>query len=169
MSTLSDNIRKRRESLHMTQEELALKLGYRSRSSIHKIEKGIADISQSKLPAFADALETSVSQLLGWEPAQWKDFSKERRHLEIPLSVLAEELDLPESLLNSWEAGKSPATKGQLEQLKKVLALTASYQNSQAPDSLFRLLSQLLRLTPERLTEVEKFVEYQLALQEKDK
>ena len=40
MSVLSVRIRQRREELGMSQEELAARMGYRSKSSITKIEKG---------------------------------------------------------------------------------------------------------------------------------
>ncbi|WP_444350553.1 helix-turn-helix transcriptional regulator, partial [Phascolarctobacterium succinatutens] len=46
--TLYDRIRTRREQLNMSQEELAKKLGYKSRSTIAKIESGENDITQSK-------------------------------------------------------------------------------------------------------------------------
>ena len=65
--SLYDRIRIRREALGMSQEELAFKLGYKSRSSINKIELGKADISQSKIKAFADALDTTVAYLMGWD------------------------------------------------------------------------------------------------------
>ena len=65
--SLYDRIRIRREALGMSQEELAFKLGYESRSSINKIELGKADISQSKIKAFADALDTTVAYLMGWD------------------------------------------------------------------------------------------------------
>ena len=65
MSVLSTRIRLRREELGMSQEELASRMGYRSKSSITKIEKGINDIPQNKLEDFADALETSTAWLLG--------------------------------------------------------------------------------------------------------
>lgn len=51
----------------MTQEELASKLGYKNKSSIAKIETGANDIVQSKVIEFADALNTTVSYLMGWE------------------------------------------------------------------------------------------------------
>ena len=51
----------------MSQEELAKKLGYKSRSSINKIELGINDLPQSKVKEFAIALDTTVSKLMGWE------------------------------------------------------------------------------------------------------
>ena len=54
----------------MSQEELAFKLGYKSRSSINKIELGKADISQSKIKAFADALDTTVAYLMGWDVSE---------------------------------------------------------------------------------------------------
>lgn len=67
MSVLSTRIRLRREELGMSQEELASRMGYRSKSSITKIEKGINDIPQNKLEDFAAALETSPAWLLGLE------------------------------------------------------------------------------------------------------
>jgi len=60
-------IKMRREELDMSQDELAAKVGYKSRSTIAKIESGINDIPQSKLKIFAQALETNVSYLMGWD------------------------------------------------------------------------------------------------------
>lgn len=67
MTTLYDRIKARREELNMSQEDLANKLGYKSRSSINKIEKGENDIPQSKIAAFAKALDTTPGYLMGWE------------------------------------------------------------------------------------------------------
>ena len=52
-------IKQRRLELGMTQEELAHKLGYKSKSTINKIEIGINGISQSKIVDFAKALDCS--------------------------------------------------------------------------------------------------------------
>ena len=49
MLTLYKNIKKLREELGMSQDELAEKTGYTSRSSIAKIEKGLVDLQQSKI------------------------------------------------------------------------------------------------------------------------
>lgn len=62
---LYQRIKQRRIELNMSQEELAFKLGYKSRSSINKIEMGDNDIPQSKILAFANALDTTPSYLLG--------------------------------------------------------------------------------------------------------
>ena len=66
MSELCKRIKARREELGMTQEELAQKLGYKSRSSISKIEAGINDIPLSKIKAFAKALDKTVAHLMGF-------------------------------------------------------------------------------------------------------
>lgn len=66
MLELYKRIRQRREMLGLSQDELAKKLGYKSRSSINKIEKGENDIPQSKILAFAEALNTTPEYLMGW-------------------------------------------------------------------------------------------------------
>ena len=74
---LYDRIRQLRESLGMTQEQLAQKTGYKSRSAINKIEKGLRDINQSQIKAFADALQTTPAYLMGWdEPISDNEFKE---------------------------------------------------------------------------------------------
>lgn len=65
--TIHENIKKRRLELNLSQEELAEMTGYTSRSSIAKIEKGLVDLSQSKITLFANALKTTPAYLMGWE------------------------------------------------------------------------------------------------------
>lgn len=60
-----ENIKKLREKLGWSQEELAEKVGYTDRSSIAKIEAGKVDLQQSKIAAFAAALSVSPAQLMG--------------------------------------------------------------------------------------------------------
>ena len=61
---LHETIRARRMALHMTQQELAARLGYKSTSTIAKIEAGVNDIPQAKIVAFARALATTPGALL---------------------------------------------------------------------------------------------------------
>ena len=67
MLQLYTNIRNRRKELGLTQTELAEKLGYADKSMIAKIEAGSIDINQSKIIAFAEALQTTPSRLFGWD------------------------------------------------------------------------------------------------------
>lgn len=67
MSTVGENILTIRKQLGWTQEELANKMGYKSKSSINKIELGLNDIPQTKIAQFAKVLGVSPARLMGWE------------------------------------------------------------------------------------------------------
>ena len=64
---IGDRIKARRMQLGLSQEEVAVKLGYKSRSTINKIELGINDITQSKVVSIAKALDTTPAYLMGWD------------------------------------------------------------------------------------------------------
>lgn len=66
--TIGQRIKNRREFLGLTQEELAFKLGYANRSSVNKIENS-REVSLKKIKLYADALDTTVEYLMGWEDA----------------------------------------------------------------------------------------------------
>jgi len=53
---IGQKIRDRRIELNMTQEELAHRMGYKSKSTINKIEKNVHDVNQTTLTKFADVL-----------------------------------------------------------------------------------------------------------------
>ena len=67
MLQLYKNIKERRIALGLSQDELAKKTGYTSRSSIAKIESGKVDLPQTKIKLFAEALETTQADLMGWD------------------------------------------------------------------------------------------------------
>lgn len=66
MSDIGKRIKSRREALGLTQQELANLMGYKSKSTINKIEMGKNDVSQSGVTKFANVLNTSVAYLMGW-------------------------------------------------------------------------------------------------------
>lgn len=63
---LSDRVRRRREDMGLTQDDLAKRMGYKSRVSINKIENG-RPVSQKIIVRLADALGVSVPYLMGWD------------------------------------------------------------------------------------------------------
>ena len=77
---IGERIKFRREELKMSQDELARKLGYRSRSSINKIERDASGLPQTKIADIAKALSTTPSYIMGWEeeiknnPVEMADF-----------------------------------------------------------------------------------------------
>ncbi len=65
--TIGERIKLKREELGMSQEELAEKIGYKSRSSVNKIELDRQQLTQKKIKAFADALGVTANYILGIE------------------------------------------------------------------------------------------------------
>ena len=97
MSIVGANIFLYRKRKGLTQEELAAKMGYKSKSSINKIELGINDIPQSKIKQFAEVLEVTPAELMGWtsDSSDDGDLSKdEKLVLELFRSVPNEKKSL---------------------------------------------------------------------------
>lgn len=64
---IGKNIRRRRVELGLSQEELAERCGFKSKSSINKMEAGVQGLPQSKIITVAKALETTPGYIMGWE------------------------------------------------------------------------------------------------------
>lgn len=104
METIGERIRKRREELNMSQAELARILGYKSRTSVYKIELGERGLPQKKIKQIAEALHTTPEYIMGWEekPKEkettkmtFSNESYERLHRAIQL--FAEKITLDDS------------------------------------------------------------------------
>lgn len=77
LKEIGQRIKILREKLKLTQEELAKRTGYTSKSSINKIEKGEVDLPQSKIEKFARALNTTPAEIMGWGTQNNTTFSKQ--------------------------------------------------------------------------------------------
>ena len=86
---LGDKVKKRREELGLSQEELAFKMGYKSRTSINKIEKGRA-ISQKIIYRLSEVLEVTPAYLMGWEEDPVQEQKKEAAQMD---SLIEEKKD----------------------------------------------------------------------------
>ena len=98
MLKLYENIRLYRKQAKLTQDELAKLSGYTDRSSIAKIEKGLVDLSQTKIKQFADIFGVTPSTLMGWEgsdeqekPANDDGLTESQRELIAFAMTLSEE------------------------------------------------------------------------------
>ena len=67
---VGEKIKQRRLELGLSQDELAKKVGYKSRSSINKIELS-RDLPLRKVEVMAKALETTPAYLMGWASADY--------------------------------------------------------------------------------------------------
>lgn len=65
--SIGKQIKSRREQLGITQEELAEKMGYKSKTTINKIEMGINEVTTSKARKFAEILDMSIPEIMEWE------------------------------------------------------------------------------------------------------
>lgn len=79
---IGEKIKEKREKMNLSQEQLAEKLGYKSKTSIHKVEQGMTDLPQSKIIEFAKALNTSPAYLMGWIDEKNED--KKLCDIELP-------------------------------------------------------------------------------------
>ena len=78
-------IKNLRETCGLSQTELALKVGYKDKTSIAKIEKGLVDLPQSKLSAFSAAFKVNTSYWFDDEKALNLLWGKSTR----PFSIFA--------------------------------------------------------------------------------
>lgn len=92
MSNIGERIKKRRKELGITQEDLSNKLGYRSKTTIAKIENGTNDIMQNRVMDFAKALQTTPAYLMGYADLnEQNDISDKLKEL---IDQLQDEKDL---------------------------------------------------------------------------
>ena len=118
MSTVGENILILRKRLGWTQEELAIKMGYKSKSTINKIELGINDIPQSKVAKFAEVLGTTPGYLMGWveelqennSPEKVELSEGEKMWLELYHRVSSETRDVLINMMDSFDKA-SPETQ----------------------------------------------------------
>ena len=65
--TTGERIKKRRLELGLTQEELAKRLGNKTRASVCTVEKDKEDLTTARIRQYADALRCSPAYLMGWQ------------------------------------------------------------------------------------------------------
>ena len=72
-AVLGQRLKLAREQAGLSQEELARRLGYKSKSSITKIEKGIQEMTLSAIKDFAQELGLDPSTLVKWQDLDFED------------------------------------------------------------------------------------------------
>jgi transcriptional regulator with XRE-family HTH domain len=96
MNNFAINLKKRRKELGLSQDDLAHMLGYRTRSSITKIEKGLNDVPIKKINDFARALQTTPAVLMEWTATNAQttqpEYVQTTTTSDFDLEVLAEKL-----------------------------------------------------------------------------
>jgi transcriptional regulator with XRE-family HTH domain len=104
--TIYERIKFLREKLNMSQQELALKVGYQDKSAVSKVERGERDITQTMVAKYATALHTTPAYLMGWEEEKppVNDLSEdERRLIEIYRKISPEAGEMLLTMVNIFE------------------------------------------------------------------
>jgi transcriptional regulator with XRE-family HTH domain len=95
--TVADRVKERREELGISQEELAHRMGLKSRSSITRIEKSGDDITLKDVERLSKALNCSPLYLMGWDPDEKKQDSRD----EIAFNVYSQLNDDQKTLIDN--------------------------------------------------------------------
>ena len=111
MSTIGSPIRNRREEQGLSQDELGKRLGYKSRSSINKIELDQRNLTQSKIKAIADALETTPSYIMAWDEPDQKFDEEKLKFFDNLFPITVQKIPL----LGNIACGKPIFAVGQFE------------------------------------------------------
>ena len=77
LKDLGYKVKIKRNNLGLSQEELANRIGYKTKGSIARIEKGEIDLPIDKLKLLAKALNTTPEYLVGWDNLSEKMNEKE--------------------------------------------------------------------------------------------
>ena len=133
--TIGERIKLRREELQITQEELAQKLGYKSRSSINKIELGGNELTQRKIMDIAHALQTTPSYIMGWlDDVVTEEPTPKRKGVVIPVLghvAAGIPIEMIEDIIDTEEIPEDMAKHGEFFALKiKGDSMTPSINNS---------------------------------------
>lgn len=104
MTTIGDRIKARRLELDMSQDELARLVGYKSRSSINKIESDGRLLPQRKIMEIANALNTTPAYIMGWEESNESESPsvsltpRDERQIAADLEKMLADLDSKNSM-----------------------------------------------------------------------
>lgn len=103
--TVGDRIKYMRESLGLSQEDLAKKIGLKDKSSITKIEKSGDNVTLKNVEKLSTALGCSIQYLMGWNAELTDD---EKRALNLFRNATPEIKSAALSVLKAGQQQNAP-------------------------------------------------------------
>ncbi len=120
---IGERIRERRLELNMSQDDLAKAAGYKSRSSINKIEMDGRGLPQNKIVDIAKALRVTPAYLMGWE-----DEDRSSYYLDPEVAQMAQEMYERPEMRVLFDASRR-ATKEDIEAVANILEKMSQKQD----------------------------------------
>lgn len=122
MSTIGERIKQRRIDLGLTQEELAHRLGNKSRASVCTVEKDKEDLTSTRINQYAKALNCSVLYLMGYEDINGNALENQERYVVKP-QITDYRTDFVEAAIEVYRdiQGLSPDRRKALEEYLQFL------------------------------------------------
>ena len=112
-----ERVKARRKAMGLTQTDLALRMGFKSKQAISHIEAGDRNLKQSQVAALAAALGVTPAYLMGWESTTNKT--------PTPKS----ERDPNEIMFALSRGGEKEITDEMFEEVKRFAAYVAQREN----------------------------------------
>ena len=121
--TIGERIKQKRLEQGLSLEQLANKMGYKSKTSVFKAEQGITDLPLSKVKEFAEVLKTTPSYLMGWdsEPKSWNQLKEALILRNMSLEELSEKAEISMYRLNKLMLNYGTASTTDIYTIAKIL------------------------------------------------
>lgn len=98
--TIGERIRNRRIELGMSQEDLAIRAGYKSKTSVNKIEL-MRDVPLNRVRPIAEALECTPEYLLGWQQGEEEPSPRAKRYANMIMRLRPEQRMAVEAVIDA--------------------------------------------------------------------
>ena len=131
---IGERIKARREELGLSQQQLADRLGYKSKATINKIEMGINGVQQKRVVDFAHALDTSIEYLMEMDEGVG-NFQQQEYYTNPETAKLADEMTVNPELKALFDVQRdmSPADLQTLYDMALALKRRAERLDSDDP------------------------------------
>lgn len=131
---IGERIKARREELGLSQQQLADRLGYKSKATINKIEMGINGVQQKRVVDFAHALDTSIEYLMEMDKGVG-NFQQQEYYTNPETAKLADEMAVNPELKALFDVQRdmSPADLQTLYDMALALKRRAERLDSDDP------------------------------------
>lgn len=160
---IGDRIKARRQELNLSQEELAQKLSYSSKSSISRIESNRQNLTQDKIQEIAAVLDTTPTYLMGWDESTHADTSRVNETTKSDFKTLSELNLMTDDFLEAINAVENSESKRSFysdDVIRNFIKRNYAQSFSKIPDES----GSVLRIIKESTDQLDDITDIELAI-----